>query len=216
MSTAAARVSASTPISLARSRRVWSTTVWNVARGAAVVGQLGEQHAQQAGVRERGDGQPGADERGQPRHRCTSTPTSTATSTSAAGDQADLAFEVPARPWRRTGRPSASQASDAAGRGAAGWAGRPRRALCSAWAARLPDRQISTTVSSRWCAQLVAVFAEQVERHVVGAGDVPGVELARGAHVDQSRCRRPSSSSSRNAVTSMVVGVFTRSPARAR
>ncbi len=57
----------------------------------------------------------------------------------------------------------------------------------SAWAARAPERQTSTTSSSRWLTQLVAVLAQQVQRHVVGAGDVRGLELGGGAHVEQAR-----------------------------
>ena len=103
-----------------------------------------------------------------------------------AGDQADLALELPGLPAAVDGPPVLSQSTmppastccAEAGPGSASWA----------WPARAPERQTRTTS----CVEVAtrarrAVLAQRVQRHVVGAGDVPGLELGRGADVDQAR-----------------------------
>ena len=60
------------------------------------------------------------------------------------------------------------------------------RSSASAFCARCPDWQISTTGAARR-AHLVRMLVQLVERHVVGAGNVGVLEFRRRPHVEQAR-----------------------------
>ena len=79
------------------------------------------------------------------------------------------------------------------------------RSVSSACVARCPERQTRTIVVVEVLDDLVAVLAQQVQRHVVGAGDVSGLELARGSDVENPRWRSRTRRSLRSC-ESMVVG----------
>ena len=61
------------------------------------------------------------------------------------------------------------------------------RSVSSACAARLPGATHQHDLVVEVLDDLVAVLAQQIQRNVVGPGDVGGLELARGSHVENPR-----------------------------
>ena len=101
-----------------------------------------------------------------------------------AGGEADLAFQVPAGPAvleRGAGLlPGQDAAVEQVQVGHAGL-GEDQFGLRGAVAGAADQHHLVQVA-----ADLLAVFAQQVQRHVVRAGDVRGLELRRGAYVQQA------------------------------
>ena len=159
-----------------------------VTAGAAVVGQPGQQHAHRAGVGQRREGQSTADPGGQPLEFGRGDAAQDAGQHDRTGDQTDLTLQVPAlrTPVDREtlclpGGDAAFQDVDV---------GQPcvaQRLLGLGGA--LPGAADQDDVLVEVGDDFAAVFAQQVQRHVVGAGDVCGLELAGGSDVEHPwRC----------------------------
>ena len=156
---------------------------------AAVVGQLRQRHAHRAGVGQRRDGQSAADRRGQPFELGRGEAAQNAGQHDRAGDEAYLAFQVPALRTavdRETlGLPGGDPAVEDVD---VAQAGRAQRllGLCGPLTGATHQHDLVVEVPD----DLVAVFAQQIQRDVVGTGDVGGLELARGSDVENPRRRR--------------------------
>ena len=159
----------------------------DVAGGAAVVRQLGQRDAHRAGVGER--------RRRSGRRRWRRRATSAPGRRRCRARWPATRLPATRRTWRSrsqsarprlTGAPAASQAMMPPSRTRR--LGRPASregllGLGGAGAGAADQHDVLVEVAT----QLGAVLAQRVQRHVVGAGDVGGLELGRGAHVEQAR-----------------------------
>jgi hypothetical protein len=100
--------------------------------------------------------------------------------------QADLSFQVPARGAGGDRRVGGLPGGDAAGEYSQVRQARPGQGLFGL-AGTLPGAADQHDLLVEVDAQFVAVLAQHIQGHVGGAGNVGGLELRRGAYVDQPR-----------------------------
>src|SRR4051794_29652768 len=154
---------------------------------ALVPRHRGQRHAHRAGVAHRGDDQAAADRPRQPLRLRGDGAGEDAGDHEGAGSEADLPLELP----RLTAAPDVAAGplpvDDAAGehrrRGEPG----PLQRLLGPAGAGTGSADEDDVVVVQHLAQFAELVAQLVERDVDRTGDVPGLELGRGADVDQRR-----------------------------
>ena len=156
---------------------------------AAVIGQTREQHAHRAGIGQRGEGQPRTDEGGHPFQAWNGDANQDAHENDQPRHEANLPLQVPtlgATVDRKSrglprGDPALEDVHVDQSRGAQCLLG-----LGGALTGAAHQDDVLVQVLD----DLVAVLAQQIQRNVVGPGDVRGLELSGRSHIQNARgCR---------------------------